>query len=110
MAYLTINRLWHDVPVPLLRVSLSRPRAEARLAWIRGLTVAKPNGNHGDIEFVLVTHHGSTTLSTPVYVTVKDARALLLDQFDTTPAMLDRLLSDHFAQRRYAVLQRHQAE
>ena len=110
MAYLTINRLWHNVPVPLLRVCLSRPRAEARLAWVRGTAVAKPNGNHGDIAFVLLAHDRNTSLGQPVYVTAKDARSLLEDQFDATPAMLDRLLADSFAQRRYDALQRRHAE
>ena len=71
--------------------------------------MAKPNGTHGDIELVLVAHYGSTTLSTPVYVTATDARALLLDLVDATPTMLDRLPADDFAQRRYEVLQRHHA-
>ena len=72
--------------------------------------MAKPAGTHGDIVVVLVAHHGSATLKPPVYISATDARALLLEQFDATPTMLDHLLADGFAQRRYDVLQRHHAE
>jgi hypothetical protein len=110
MAYLIVDRLWHGTHVPLLRVSMPRPRALAQLATIARRHGSTPRGEHGDLVVTVAAHHGGTRLEDPVYVGAAHSRLLLTDDFDATPAMLAHLLSAAYAERHADARRRHASD
>ena len=106
MAYIAVKRLWHGERILLLRTSMPRPMAEARLGSLALLSTVKPLGDHGDVALEIEDQFTGDVISAPVHVTHADAYALLALHFHASAAYLDRVLSDAYAQQRYAALTR----
>ena len=104
MAYIAVKRLWHGERIVLMRTPMSRPVAEVRLASVARLSTVKPTGDHGDVALEIEEHATGTVIGAAVHFTHDDACALLGTHFHATAAYLGRVLSDAYAQQRYAAL------
>ena len=82
------------MPVPLLRRSLLRPRAQAQPAVIAGLSGATMGGEQGALVVSVLAHHGGMRVEGPVYVGATHGRLLVTDDLAATPALLAHLLAD----------------